>query len=33
MLEYQNMAKQLFKKINAQSPERFSLEAGPLIFQ
>ncbi|XP_064649904.1 vesicle-trafficking protein SEC22b-like [Lineus longissimus] len=32
MLEYQNMAKQLFKKINAQSPERFSLEAGALIF-
>jgi len=32
LLEYQNQAKQLFKKMNASSPLKGSLESGPYLF-
>ncbi|XP_014669564.1 PREDICTED: vesicle-trafficking protein SEC22b-like isoform X2 [Priapulus caudatus] len=32
MLEYQNQAKMLFRKINEQSPIRCSIETGPYVF-
>ncbi|XP_013384478.1 vesicle-trafficking protein SEC22b isoform X2 [Lingula anatina] len=32
LMEYQNKAKQLFKKLNEQSPVRCSLEAGAYVF-
>lgn len=31
-LEYQNQAKQLFRKLSFQSPEKLSIETGPYIF-
>lgn len=31
--QYQTQAKQLFRKLNAQSPERCTLEAGDMDFQ
>ncbi|XP_041082016.1 vesicle-trafficking protein SEC22b-like isoform X1 [Polyodon spathula] len=30
--EYQNQAKQLFRKLNENSPHRCSLETGPMVF-
>lgn len=30
---YQTQAKQLFRKLNAQSPDRCTLEAGVMTFQ
>lgn len=33
MVEYQNQAKQLFKRMNYNSPVRGSLETGPYLFQ
>lgn len=33
MVEYQNQAKQLFKKMNQNSPIRGTLETGPYLFQ
>merc|ERR1712038_456409 len=32
LLEYQNQAKQLFRKMNAGSPDKGSLETGPYLF-
>jgi len=32
ILEYQNQAKMLFRKLNNQSPDRCSIETGPYIF-
>lgn len=32
LLEYQNQAKQLFRRMNQGSPERGSLETGPYLF-
>lgn len=31
--QYQSQAKQLFRKLNAQSPERCTLESGDMNFQ
>lgn len=31
--QYQNQAKQLFRKLNAQSPDRCTLVAGDVNFQ
>lgn len=31
--QYQTQAKQLFRKLDAQSPERCTLEAGDMNFQ
>lgn len=31
--QYQSQAKQLFRKLNAQSPERCTLETGDMNFQ
>ena len=33
MVEYQNQAKQLFKRMNHNSPTRGSVATGPYIFQ
>lgn len=33
MIEYQNQAKQLFRKMNTNSPIRGSVETGPYLFQ
>ena len=33
MVEYQNQAKQLFRKMNQNSPIRGSVETGPYLFQ
>ena len=33
LLEYQNQAKMLFKKLTPNSPEKCSIETGPYIFQ
>lgn len=33
VLEYQNQAKMLFKKLNAQSPPQMTIETGPYLFQ
>uniref|UniRef100_UPI00358ECB47 vesicle-trafficking protein SEC22b-like n=1 Tax=Myxine glutinosa TaxID=7769 RepID=UPI00358ECB47 len=33
LMEYQSHAKQLFCKLNEQSPSRCTLEAGPMMFQ
>ena len=33
MVEYQNQAKQLFKKMNSNSPVRGSVETGAYLFQ
>ena len=33
LIEYQNQAKQLFRKMNQGSPNRGSLETGPYLFQ
>jgi len=32
ILEYQNQAKQLFRKLNPQSPMQMSIETGPYLF-
>ena len=32
-MEYQNQAKQLFRRMNQSSPTRGSLETGPYFFQ
>lgn len=32
LVEYQNQAKFLFRKLNEQSPQKCSIETGPLIF-
>lgn len=32
LTEYQTKAKQLFRKLNEQSPSRCTLEAGPMVF-
>lgn len=33
VLEYQNQAKLLFRKLTPQSPRRCSIETGPYLFQ
>ena len=33
LVEYQNQAKQLFKKMNSNSPVRGTIETGPYLFQ
>ena len=33
LVEYQNQAKQLFRRMNANSPVRGSIETGPYLFQ
>ena len=33
ILEYQNQAKMLFRKLGPQSPTRCSIETGPYLFQ
>lgn len=33
VLEYQNQAKMLFRKLGPQSPPRCSIETGPYLFQ
>lgn len=33
MVEYQNQAKQLFRRMNHNSPTRGSVETGPFLFQ
>jgi vesicle transport protein SEC22 len=33
LLDYQNKAKQLFRKINQNSTDKGSVETGPYIFQ
>jgi vesicle transport protein SEC22 len=33
IVEYQNQAKQLFRRMNNNSPIRGSLESGPYLFQ
>ena len=33
VLEYQNQAKMLFRKLGPQSPTRCSIETGPYLFQ
>ena len=33
ILEYQNQAKMLFRKITPSSPQRCTLETGPYLFQ
>ena len=33
LLDYHNKAKQLFRKINQNSPDKGSVETGPYIFQ
>jgi len=33
ILEYQNQAKLLFRKLNTLSPSRCSIETGPYLFQ
>lgn len=33
VLEYQNQAKLLFRKLTTQSPKRCSIETGPYLFQ
>lgn len=33
VLEYQNQAKMLFRKLGAHSPPRCSIETGPYLFQ
>ena len=33
MVEYQNQAKQLFRRMNQNSPVRGSVETGPFLFQ
>lgn len=33
MLEYQNQAKMLFKRLGPNSPARCTLETGPYLFQ
>lgn len=33
VLEYQNQAKMLFRKLGPQSPNRCSIETGPYLFQ
>jgi vesicle transport protein SEC22 len=33
VIEYQNQAKMLFRKLNANSPPRCSIESGPYLFQ
>lgn len=33
ILEYQNQAKMLFRKLGPQSPIRCSIESGPFLFQ
>ena len=33
LVEYQNQAKQLFRRMNQNSPVRGSVETGPYLFQ
>lgn len=33
VLEYQNQAKMLFRKLTSQSPSRCTIETGPFLFQ
>ena len=33
LVEYQNQAKQLFRRMNLNSPVRGSVETGPYLFQ
>ena len=33
ILEYQNQAKMLFRKLGPQSPSRCTIETGPFFFQ
>jgi vesicle transport protein SEC22 len=33
IVEYQNQAKQLFKRMNTNSPARGTVETGPYLFQ
>jgi vesicle transport protein SEC22 len=33
VIEYQNQAKMLFRKLNTNSPQRCSIETGPYLFQ
>jgi len=33
MVEYQNQAKQLFRRMNNNTPTRGSVETGPYLFQ
>jgi vesicle transport protein SEC22 len=33
LVEYQNQAKQLFRRMNHNSPVRGSVETGPYLFQ
>lgn len=33
VLEYQNQAKMLFRKLGPQSPPRCTIETGPYLFQ
>jgi vesicle transport protein SEC22 len=33
ILEYQNQAKMLFRKLNSQSPPQMTIESGPYLFQ
>lgn len=33
ILEYQNQAKMLFRKLGPHSPQRCSIETGPYLFQ
>jgi len=33
VMDYQNQAKMLFRKLNQQSPSKCTIETGPYLFQ